>query len=244
LFLDKLFKKHAKTAKQPTQTSRPSAKQRMINPTHIGDLGEYKIEVQLRQMPKEYRYLNDVLLTNSKSRTGYSQIDHVLVTPYAVFVIETKNRQGSIRGERKYSKWLVNGKPTLPNPLRQNHGHVKALQGLLKGFEGVKYVSMVSFTKRCTLNVEPELREIESDELILYDIKFSDYVERKIAFLKREGSNPSIATKRDITSQVQAPPWVIPLWDISDVPFALSLLGRNSKEFHSVLPKQWIRLGY
>lgn len=190
---DRLFKKSNKaikdrgSANEKTEVS-ASQNKRTVDPTHIGDLGEYKIEVQLRQMPMEYKYVNDVLLANPKSHTGYSQIDHVLVTPYAVFVIETKNRQGSIKGERKYSKWLVNGKPILPNPLRQNHGHVKALQRILKGFEEIKYVSMVSFTKRCTLNVEPELREIESDELILYDIKFSDYVERKIALLKRKGT--------------------------------------------------------
>lgn len=154
MFLVKLFKKQAKTAEQTTGTSQALTKQKTVDPTHIGDLGEYKIDIQLRQMPKEYRYLNDVLLPNSKSHTGYSQIDHVLVTPC------------------------------------QNHGHIKAVQGLLKEFHGLKYISMVSFTKRCTLNVEPELREIESDELILYDIKFTDYIERKVSLLRREGRTP------------------------------------------------------
>lgn len=67
----------------------------------IGELGEYKINIQLDQLPKNYLYLSDLLIKNSKAQSGYSQIDHIVFTPYAIFVIETKNYKGTIYGDRK-----------------------------------------------------------------------------------------------------------------------------------------------
>jgi hypothetical protein len=50
----------------------------MIDSSRIGELGEYKINKQLDQLPKDTKYLSDIMIKNSKSRTGYSQIDHVV----------------------------------------------------------------------------------------------------------------------------------------------------------------------
>lgn len=174
----------------PTIESAHTPKARSIDPSRIGELGEYKLDLQLRQFAKPYRYLNDVFLANPGSPTGYSQVDHILVTPYAIFVIETKNYGGSIRGERRYAKWLANGKPSILNPLNQNYGHIKALQRILREYRGIRYISMVSLSKRCTINVEDQLRSVQSDELIVYDLKFTEYVQRKIALLKSEVASP------------------------------------------------------
>ena len=46
---------------------------------------------QLIGLPSQYKVLNDLLVTNPKSRSGYSQIDHVVIGPRAIFVIETRN---------------------------------------------------------------------------------------------------------------------------------------------------------
>lgn len=43
-----------------------------------GELGEYKIDIQLSQMQKYYLYFCDLLVKNPESSTGYSQIDHVI----------------------------------------------------------------------------------------------------------------------------------------------------------------------
>ena len=179
-----------KPSPEPPIESPHIPKARSIDPSRIGELGEYKLDLQLRQFAKPYRYLNDVFLANPGSPTGYSRVDHILVTPYAIFVIETKNYGGSIRGERRYAKWLVNGKPSILNPLRQNYGHIKALQRILREYRGIRYISMVSLSKRCTINVEDQLRSVQSDELIVYDLKFTEYVQRKIALLKSEVASP------------------------------------------------------
>lgn len=76
----------AKSSAKPFGTS---AKPK-VQPTRIGELGEHKINIQLDQLPKGCKYLSDLLVSNPKSRTGYSQIDHVVITSQILFIIETK----------------------------------------------------------------------------------------------------------------------------------------------------------
>jgi predicted Zn-ribbon and HTH transcriptional regulator len=154
-----------------------------VAPTRIGELGEYKINIQLDQLPKEYKYLSDVLLPNPKSKSGYSQIDHVILTPYGVFVIETKNYAGTIYGDRNRANWSVNGKFPMNNPFHQNYGHTQAIQSLL-GIQSSNIISMVSFTRRCTFKVDSELRSIHSNDLIIYDTELTEFVTRKLNVLR------------------------------------------------------------
>jgi hypothetical protein len=109
---------------KPKKSSKPRKK---VESTRIGELGEYKINIQLDQLPKDCKYLSDLLVPNSKSRTGYSQIDHLVISPYGLFVIETKNYNGEIKGKRDDKNWLVNNRFKMFNPLRQNYGHVKMM---------------------------------------------------------------------------------------------------------------------
>ncbi len=119
-------------------------------------------------MPKEFMYLNDLLIENPKSKTGYSQIDHVVITPYGIFVIETKNYQGTIYGGKDRKAWLINRKFKMMNPLMQNFGHINALKNVIEKKYDPHFISIVSFTKRCTFKLEEGLRKISSDELVVY----------------------------------------------------------------------------
>jgi hypothetical protein len=66
------------------------------HPQVKGMIGERKARKQLSRLPSEnYRVLNDVVV---KTKTGSSQIDHVVISPYGIFVIETKNYKGWIHG--------------------------------------------------------------------------------------------------------------------------------------------------
>ena len=59
-----------------------------------GIVGEKIISVLLSGLPKEqYILLNDVILQTEKLTT---QIDHILVSVYGIFLIETKNYKGWI----------------------------------------------------------------------------------------------------------------------------------------------------
>ena len=198
MFLKFLFKnkKNAlkKTAKKQITTPSKTTSDDKLKKERIairkGEIGEYKIDIQLSQLPKMYKYLSDLLIKNPKSTTGYSQIDHVIITPYGLFVIETKNYQGTIYGGKDRKTWLINGKFKMMNPLTQNYGHIQAIKHFIDVKFHNTFISMVSFTKRCTFKIELELRQINSNELVIYDIELTEYITRKIAILNLQHPTP------------------------------------------------------
>lgn len=78
-----------------------------------------------------YHLLNHITLKHGDSTT---QIDHILVSSYGVFVIETKNYKGWIFANPKHETWtqvLFKAKFKFQNPIHQNHRHVVAVRELL-----------------------------------------------------------------------------------------------------------------
>ena len=130
-----------------------------------GSIGERKVAVALNSLSKdEYRVLNNIMLNTSY---GTTQIDHVVVSLYGIFGIETKNYKGWIVGSEYSDTWTQNlygDKYTLKNPLHQNYGHVKALQQLLDIPEDL-FVSIVAFSTRATIKVKTEQNLIYFSEL-------------------------------------------------------------------------------
>ena len=92
-----------------------------------------------------YEDINNVTLPTSN---GTTQIDHIIVSRFGIFVVETKNMSGWIFGDEKSPQWtqsLPGGKKfQFQNPLRQNYKHVKVLQEFL-GVEEEKIFSVVMF---------------------------------------------------------------------------------------------------
>jgi restriction system protein len=75
----------------------------------------------------EYRRIDDVIVPHS---SGTTQIDHVIVSIYGIFVIETKNIKGWIFGSPESDKWtqsIYGNKNQFQNPLKQNYRHVQCL---------------------------------------------------------------------------------------------------------------------
>ena len=67
-------------------------------------------------------------------KDGTTEIDHVLVSRFGVFVIETKDHKGGIFADATQANWtqvLFRRKFTFQNPIRQNFRHVRAVQDLL-----------------------------------------------------------------------------------------------------------------
>jgi len=98
-----------------------------------GKIGEIKTNIAqtLFLDPKEYHIFNDVLINGSH---GTTQIDHVIVSKYGIFVIETKNWNGWIYGKRDDDYWMqvfFKEKHKLQNPLHQNYLHTKSLEETL-----------------------------------------------------------------------------------------------------------------
>ncbi|WP_338788150.1 nuclease-related domain-containing protein [Metabacillus sp. FJAT-53654] len=200
LFLNFLKKK--KNENKPKQVNVTTSIPKKVNEqvaTRKGEIGEYKIDIQLDQLPKDCRYLSDLLVKNPKAKSGYSQIDHVVLTPYGIFAIETKNYQGTIYGGKDRKTWLVNGKFKMLNPFVQNYGHIKALTSFIDKKYYDLFISMVSFTKRSTFKVDLDYRKIASNEIIVYDIELSEFIHRKVSVLKIEHKEPLLNESDIIT---------------------------------------------
>ena len=114
--------------KNSETTERPSVPTQQEYANKRGAIGEARISRVLSTLPRqEYIVLNDVLLPTDR---GTTQIDHVVVSVYGIFVIEVKNYQGKIYGRRDGEEWkkYINGKEyTFLNPLLQNKTHTRAV---------------------------------------------------------------------------------------------------------------------
>ncbi len=101
-----------------------------------GALGETAVKAgAVLALPSSvyWRY-HDVTLPTAG---GTTQIDHVFVSVFGVFVVETKNMNGWIYGRAQNREWTQvfpgGQKYRFQNPIRQNYGHVKAVEDALAG---------------------------------------------------------------------------------------------------------------
>ena len=76
------------------------------SPTVKGKMGEFAVDLgsKLFLDTNEYHVLKDVTLP---AGDGTTQIDHVIVSRYGVFVVETKNRNGAIYGGEHQRQWTA-----------------------------------------------------------------------------------------------------------------------------------------
>ena len=78
---------------------------------------------------------------------GTTQIDHIIVSRFGVFVVETKNMKGWILGSAQQKTWtqqIYKSKHKFQNPLQQNYKHTKTLEAAL-GLTPDKLISVVVF---------------------------------------------------------------------------------------------------
>ena len=68
------------------------------SPTWQGRIGEIKVSLRLKALGNDYVVLNDLLISQSEYS---SQIDHLVISRFGIFVIETKNYKGWIFGNEK-----------------------------------------------------------------------------------------------------------------------------------------------
>lgn len=120
----------------------------------IGWFGEYWTKQALKKLPKdEYTIINDIFISTN---SGTHQIDHVVVSKYGIFSIETKQYSGYITGNKYDKKWVRhvgNKEYYYTNPIRQNYGHVKSLSELLKIDES-KIYNIVCVPSKAKLRIE------------------------------------------------------------------------------------------
>ena len=136
-----------------------------------GEKGEYKVAGQLSVLdPQRYFIINDLVFRKSNGLT--SQIDHVVVSPYGVFVIETKNISGYVYGSETANQWLRRWKGysrrghykqdelSFDNPILQNEAHIDALSERIGRGMQIPYYSIIAFSPVATLKVRADKHHV------------------------------------------------------------------------------------
>lgn len=90
--------------------------------------------------------MNNVTL---RVQDGTTQVDHILVSKFGVFVIETKDYKGWIFANPKHASWtqvIFKRNYKFQNPIYQNYKHVRAVQSILDFLPAESVISAVVFT--------------------------------------------------------------------------------------------------
>lgn len=114
-----------------------------------GDWGEFRVNNKIlrikNQLGECYLYRDIYIESNDVTY----QIDHLLVHPKGIFVIETKAVSGLIYGSIDKGMWFSNvygKKISFLNPLFHNKKHIDALKDIFG--ESFPYHSVIVFTER------------------------------------------------------------------------------------------------
>lgn len=139
-----------------------------------GLIGEMIVNVLSSLMldKKVYKLIKNVTLPTDD---GCTQIDHIIVSRYGIFVVETKNMKGWIFGSANQRTWtqvIYKTKTKFQNPLRQNYKHVKTLERLL-GLPADCFHSVIVFMGDCTFKTA-------MPENVLFPLIYIRYVKSKL----------------------------------------------------------------
>ena len=106
---------------------------KIFKPFLKGKVGEFAVSTHVKlYLDERYILLNDVTLPDESA--GTTQIDHILLSPFGVFVIETKNYKGWIFGGERQKVWtqkIYKKSYKFQNPVYQNYKHIKVLESVL-----------------------------------------------------------------------------------------------------------------
>ena len=158
------------------------------SPSRIGARGERAVAGRLRDgLPDEYLILNDTYLPLQDGST--TQIDHIVVSQYGIFVVETKTYSGWIFGNENSAKWtqtIYHCKHSFQNPIRQNYRHICALSSNLN-IPKDYFKSVVAFTGDCDFRTE-------MPDGVVYSRKAAQYIRSFTTPMIKTSQIPEIAS--------------------------------------------------
>lgn len=139
---------------------------RSARATEIGRQGESSVSSELRRYCSgtDARLIDDITLPLGE---GTTQIDHVMVSRFGLFVIETKHISGWIFGQPWQKQWtqvLFARKHRFANPVKQNAVHLAALRRILR-VPNRCYISVVVFSAGAQFKTDMPDNVIYLDEL-------------------------------------------------------------------------------
>ncbi|MDQ5767898.1 nuclease-related domain-containing protein [Thiothrix subterranea] len=169
-----------------------------------GAMGEWAVNVasSLALNKRDYHLIKDVTLPTEDG--GTTQIDHIIVSRYGIFVVETKNMQGWIFGGDYQPMWtqkIYKQSFKFQNPLRQNYKHLKTLQACLD-VELKHLHSVIVFTGDCTFKTPLPENVVRAGGYIRYIKSWTEgvfspeQVQEYITAIESGRLEPSAATRK------------------------------------------------
>ncbi|MFP7442658.1 NERD domain-containing protein [Bacillus infantis] len=130
-------------------------------PVIKGAVGEWYANKALSKLGANYKIYHDLYVPNGEG--GNAQVDHIVTSPYGIFVIETKHYQGWIFGQENQRYWtqaIYKRKEKLFNPIWQNYGHIKALKSYIGKEELESFYSIIAFSQNSTLKFNDDFKSV------------------------------------------------------------------------------------
>ena len=176
-----------------------------------GATGEFIVNIGAKLFldKEQYHLIKNVTLP---TEDGTTQIDHIIVSKFGVFVVETKNMKGWIFGSPNQKTWtqkIYKHSSKFQNPLHQNYKHTKTLESLLglsdsQLFSVIVFVGDSKFKTAMPENVthgKGYIRFIKSKNIpVLTDSQEKDV----IAKIKTGRLTPSFKTNREHVTHIQS----------------------------------------
>jgi len=156
--------------------SRENLKQ--VDALAAGLKGEVEVARQLSDgLDNDYYVYNDISVRSGFRR---AQLDHLVVGPCGVVVLETKNWRGRITGDAREKAWqqyrFSDSAPRrVGNPLLQNQRHAQVVTAYLRssGLPEVPVIPLLVFTARkATLDIK------NLDDSIVWPSDMCDHIRR------------------------------------------------------------------
>ncbi|ELV8733658.1 NERD domain-containing protein [Vibrio vulnificus] len=168
-----------------------------------GVFGEFLVNRLLSKLPEsDYTLIKDVTLPTND---GTTQVDHLVVSRYGIFVVETKNMKGWIFGSARQKQWtqkIYRHSSKFQNPLHQNYKHIKALETLL-GCSEEHLHSVIVFIGDSTFKTEMPPNVTYARGSIRYIQQFNDVVFSDKDYARLTESINQIKLKRGIITDLK-----------------------------------------
>ncbi|WP_063344809.1 NERD domain-containing protein [Vibrio jasicida] len=168
-----------------------------------GVFGEFLVNRLLSKLPEsDYTLIKDVTLPTSD---GTTQVDHIVVSKYGIFVVETKNMKGWIFGSARQKQWtqkIYRHSSKFQNPLHQNYKHIKALETLL-GCSEEHLHSVIVFIGDSTFKTEMPPNVTYARGSIRYIQQFNEVVFSDKDYARFTESINQIKLKRGVITDLK-----------------------------------------
>lgn len=133
---------------------------------HFGDKAEEMVASYINENITPNYLFNHILL---RIGSGATEIDHLLICRWGIFVIETKSHNGKIvTGKKEWIQYYGDKVIKFHSPILQNDTHIKAVENILKrkkSLAKIKVKGLIVFTSNKVYFSEKKSGVIKLDRL-------------------------------------------------------------------------------